>query len=97
MQIEGRLTLALPLNVQHHLTFVSELDGIPHKVDDDLSQTNRIAHDAFRQISLNVTAQFQIFLMSARGKQPYCVFETVAEIEISLVEIELPCFDLREI
>src|SRR5215469_2699646 len=97
MQIDGRLTLALTLNVQHHLTFVGELDGITHKVDDDLSQTNRVAEDTIRQISLNMAAQFQFFLMCARGKQAHCVFEGVAETEVSLIEIELPCFDLREI
>src|SRR5215471_4225814 len=97
MQIEDRLTLTLSLNVQHHFAFVSELDGITHKVDDDLSQSNRVAEDAIRQIGLNVAAQFQFFLMSARGKQAYCVLEGVAEIEVSLVEFELPCLDLREI
>src|SRR5215469_241793 len=97
MQTNGRFTLALSLNVQHHLTFVSELDDVTHKVDDDLSQTNRVAEDAIRQISLNVAAQFQFLLMSARGKQAHCVFEGVAKTEVSLIEIELPCFDLREI
>src|SRR5215470_11208810 len=97
MQIEDRLTLTLSLNVQHHFALVSELDGITHKVDDDLSQTNRVAEDAIRQIGLNVAAQLQLFLMSARGKQAYSVLEGVAEIEVSLVEFELPCLDLREI
>src|SRR6516165_5036806 len=97
MQIDGRLTLALSLNVQHHLTFVGELDGITHKVDNDLSQTNRVAEDAIRQISLNMAAQFQFFLMSARGKQANRVLKGVAEIKVSCIEFELSCLDLREI
>src|SRR5215510_1320299 len=97
MQIEGRLSLALSLNVQHHLAFLCELDGITDKVDDDLSETNRVAANAIRQIGLNVTAQLQIFLVSARGKQAHCVFESVAEIEVRLVQFDLPCLNLREI
>src|SRR5215475_15355216 len=97
MQIEDRLTLTLSLNVQHHFAFVSELDRITHKIDDDLSQTNRVAEDAIRQIGLNVAAQFQFFLMSARSKQAHCIFESVAEIEVSRIQLELPCFDFREI
>src|SRR6516225_1498630 len=97
MQIEGRVTLASSLNVQHHFAFVGKLDGITDKVDDDLSETNRVAKDAIRQIDLNVAPQLQFFLVSPRGKQTHCVFESVTEIEVSLVEFELPCLDLREI
>src|SRR5215467_11270304 len=97
MQIEGRLTLAFSLNVQHHFAFVGKLDGITDKVDDDLSETNRVAEDAIRQIDLNMAPQLQFFLVSARGKQAHGVFESVTEIEVSLVEFELPCLDLREI
>src|SRR5215831_1297631 len=97
MQIEDRVTLTLSLDVQHNFAFVSELDGIAYKVDNNLSQTNRIAEDAIRQIGLNVATQFQLFLMSARGKQAHSVLEGVAEIEVSLVEFELPCLDFREI
>ena len=77
--------MALPLNVQHYFAFVGELDGITYKVDDDLSETNRIAEDAIRQVDLNVAPQFQFFLVSARGKQAHCVFENVTKIEVSFV------------
>src|SRR6516165_5444319 len=97
MQIEARLSLASSLNVQHHLAFVGELDGITNQVDDDLSETNRVTKDAIRQIDLNVAPQLQFFLVSAWGKQAHCVFESVTEIEVSLVEFELPCLDLGEI
>src|SRR5215469_14516085 len=97
MQIENRLTLAFSLNVQHHFAFVGKLDGIAHKVDDDLPETKRIAEDTIRQIGLNVAAQLQFFLVSARGKQAHGVFKGVTEIEISFVEFELSCLDLREI
>src|SRR5215468_10596602 len=97
MQIEDRLTLTLSLDVQHHFALVRELDGITHKVDDDLPQTNRVAEDAIRQIGLNVAAEFQFLLMSARGKQAYCVLQGVAEVKVSLVEFELARLDLREI
>src|SRR6516164_396193 len=97
MQVEGRFTLASSLNVQHHFAFVGELDGITDKVDDDLSETNRVAEDAIRQVNLNVAPQLQVFLVSARGKQAHRVFKRVTEIEVSLVEFELPCLDLREI
>src|SRR5215469_16357223 len=97
MQIEGRLTLALSLNVQHHFAFVGKLDGIPDKVDDDLSETNRVAEDAIRQIDLYMAPQLQFFLVSTRGKKSYCVFEDVTETEVSLVEFKLPGLDLRKI
>src|SRR5215471_7555658 len=97
MQIECRLTLALSLNVQHHFAFVGKLDGITDKVDDDLLETNRVAEDTIGQIGLNVAPQLQFFLVSARGKQTHCVFEGVTELEVSLVEFELPSLDLREI
>src|SRR5579872_5079562 len=97
MQSEVRLTLYLPFNVQHHFAFVGELDGVADKVDDYLSEANRVAEDPIRQVGLNVTGQFQFFLVSTRGKQAHRVFEGVTQIEISFVEFELPSFDLREI
>src|SRR6516164_5329151 len=97
MQIERRLTLALSLNVQHHFAFVGELNGITDEVDDDLTKANRVTEDAIRQVYLNVTAQLQLFLMSARGEQAHGVLEGVTKIKVSLIELELPCLDLGEI
>src|SRR6185369_15762496 len=80
-----------------HLPFIRELDGVADKVDDDLSETNWVSKDAIRQVSLNVTSQLQFFVVGTWGQQAHCVFEGVAEIEVSLVEFELSRFDLREI
>src|SRR5215467_59028 len=97
MQIEGRLALALSLDVQHYFAFVGGLRVINDKVDDDLSETNRIAEDASRQIALNVASHFEFFLVSTWGKQAHRVFEGVTKIELSLVEFELSRLDFRKI
>ena len=63
----GRLGVLLPIgrgedtarHRQHHLPFVSKLDGVTQQVDQNLTEAGNIAHQRFWQFTLDDVCQVQ--------------------------------------
>ena len=85
------------LDAEHDLTLFRKLDRVADKIDDDLTQAAGIAHESIRNIGANVAGQFELLLMSPLGENPERVLESVAQVELDAIEIELARLDLGEI
>ena len=91
------LGLALPLHVQHHFAFLSELQRVAHQIENDLSQAVVVANHHVGHVEMDIERQFQSQPIGADGKQFHGVSETLAQVERLVVQHELSGLDLGEV
>jgi hypothetical protein len=84
-------------HVNHDLPSIGELDRVSNQVDHDLPQAAHVTHQRNRYIRLHLARQLEPLLVRPQGKRLHRIGETLAQVEIDGIELELARFDLREI
>src|SRR5579864_1817578 len=93
IEFDGLCRLRFCGNVRDNLACLSELDSVAGKIDDDLAKAARISNQFIRHVGLDVPGEFEALLMGAQGEGFHGVAETIAEIEVDCVDVQLTGFD----
>src|SRR5207249_1464439 len=89
--------LVAPPRLDDDLARLRELDRVADGVRDDLSQPARIAAHERRQIRWHDTGDFEPLLLRARRVQERRLLDERAQVELDVLDRELPRLDLREV
>ena len=79
------------------LAAVGEFHSIAHQIQQHLAEPGRIADGSIGNIRRKKTGQVQPFSLSWIGEQINRLFNRLAQLELHLLEFQLPGLDLREI
>ena len=79
------------------LARVGELDGVAHQIEQDLTESARIADQRRRHVRRDAARQLQPLLVGPRREQLDAVFDGVAHGERHALERETAGFDLRDV
>ena len=85
----------LAVDRHEHFTLGRELDGIGQQVDEDLAQARHVAHQRLGRAVFDQVGQVEVLFLRARRHQVERVFDTAAQVEHLLLELELAGFGLR--
>ena len=85
------------LGKHQHLARFGKFDGIAHQIEQNLPQTQRIAHQTERQVRINAKNQFDPFALCAQGQNRGNVVEHLGKIEDDVFDLQFPGFDLRKV
>jgi hypothetical protein len=80
-----------------NLALVREFDRVAHKIDEDLPQTRRVAHDDPRDIRMDIDDEFKPLGMGANGHQFSGMFDEFPQIEGDRFQLQMARFNFREI
>jgi hypothetical protein len=93
VEFDGVCGLRFCGDVGDDFACVSELDGVACEIDYDLPEAAGIADQFIGHVGLDFASEFEAFLMRAQSERFHCVAETIAEIEVDCVDVELAGFD----
>ena len=87
MRVEGAL------DVEEDIPFLREFQRITQQIHEDLAYPARIAHHIRRRIGRKAQDQLDPFLEGGRGKQLRDMLADLAEVERTLLQIQLAGFN----
>src|SRR3954468_6571222 len=74
------------LHSHRHLAALRELDGVADEIDDDLTQTARIADQQSRQIRRQAMSERDLLLPGSAGKEEHRLVDRFPQIELDRIE-----------
>jgi hypothetical protein len=81
MQADGLPGFGLPLSGNHDFAEVGELDGVAHKIDDNLAEAAGVPQNGFGGIGLDFVDEFETFLVSAEPQRLHGFAKALAEVK----------------
>ena len=85
----------LAVDRHEHFALGRELDGVGQQVDEDLAQPRHVAHQRLGRAVFDQVGQVEVLFLRARRHQVERVFDTAAQVEHLLLELELAGLGLR--
>jgi len=81
----------------HNLTSLSELDGIPHKIQKCLANSSRITVQLPGDVRIDISHYRSLLFMRFEGQHFHQALDHGGGSEINIVQQQLACFDFGEI
>ena len=91
------LLLRLHPCMDHHLSFLRELDGIAYEVHQDAPQTGWIPYQSIRHAGADVHRKSQPALLRAHGQHLERIHQQLPQGKSNAIQLEFLCLDLREV
>ena len=88
---------AIDFHADVHLSFLGELDGVAHEVEQHLPQPARVADQGVGHVRLHLVDQLQPLRVSPHGQRPQGVPDRRPQGEIAWRQFHLPGLDLGEV
>src|SRR5207244_9612819 len=85
------------LNFQRDFALVREFDGVPDQVHEDLAQSAGVSSHGFGHVGSDFAQQLQALFVGSYRQRFQCRLQTIAQVEIDSLDIDLPCLNLGEV
>ena len=85
------------LNFQRDFALVREFDGVPNQVHEDLAQSAGVSSHGFGHVGSDFAQQLQPLFVGSYRQSFQCRLQTIAQVEIDSLDIDLSCFNLGEV
>src|SRR5579863_5806003 len=89
--------LLLFFNSKYNFTERCELHRVANQVQHDLTQTGRITQQTLRHVRQNVIQELEALLVGANTHHAHGAVQTLPQIEVNDLHVELPSLDLGEV
>src|SRR5512144_628562 len=84
-------------NTQYYFSRFSKFDGITYEVSENLLQANWIPPKGYRITITQAINELQLFFIGVFRKDFHHIFNTLAQIEVDIFQLEFTGFDFRKI
>src|SRR5581483_8777640 len=82
---------------QHDLSTLRELDGVSEEVDEHLTDPQRIARHEPRYLAADEADELEVLRLRLLREQHERLLGDGADVEVDVLDVETPRFDLREV